>query len=124
LHVAVEELLHGALAAAEVLVDAAVGQLVEARDARLQVGEEVLARGGAARRVRDALEARADRAGELLQRLAADDVRVARPRVADDEPPVLVARAVTLAALVPDLDEDEMRVLAGERVPAEERLRE
>ena len=61
---------------------------------------------------------------ELLQRLAADDVRVARAGVADDEPPVLVARAVALAALVPDLDEHEVRVLAGQRVPAEERLGE
>ena len=44
--------------------------------------------------------------------------------VGHDQPAVLVAGGVVLAALIPDLDQDEVGELAGERVPAEELLGE
>src|SRR4051812_17509503 len=119
----VEQQLHGLLPAVEVLVDAALGEAVEPRDRRAQVGDEVRIEGEPARHVRVPGQPLGDGRGERLEGHTADDVGVVGAG-RHDLAAVLVAGRGVLAALVPDLHQDQVGVLALLPVVAEELLRQ
>src|SRR4051794_11245884 len=119
----VEQQLNRLLAAVEVLVHPVLGEPVEPLDRLPQGGDEVRVQGEPAGQVRVPGEPVGDGVGERLEGLAADDVRVIGAG-RHDLAAVLVAGRVVLAALVPDLHEDEVGVLAVLAVVGEELLRQ
>ena len=90
--------------------------VAEPPDRRLEVGEEVISESQTTSHIDVLPEPGGDVVDQLSKGFPLDDMAVVGAR-RDDQPSVLVARRVLLAALVPDLDEHEVRVLGLVAVP-------
>src|SRR4029077_16130941 len=107
------------LATPEVEIPPARGKAVEALNRRRERLFEIRRQFQSTGDVRVTRQAFADRLAQGGERRALDHVGIVRAR-RHDEASVLVAGAVLLAALVPDRDQQKVRIFGTRAVPLEE----